>query len=622
MQIQFNDDHSRIYFISEQATEYSGLYKFPGLLKEGSNYYIPSKLQLAFNVIHRIQKQFKHISIEKSVLDFINSNFKLKELPPDFKFFTEPMPFQRIALRFQYTVESGGLLLAPGMGKSKVVLDYIALMKFKKSVIVCPKPLLFVWEDEVATHRPDLSIYVVGDLEKERIAYEEEVDGKLVKKYKYVVDREKAWAKELENINKAQVIAINYNKAVTFNDELRAIGFDFIHLDEFLIKDHTTERTKAVTLLSKNIPYRCGGSGTLINNTPLDMFAPVRYLEPSLVGGNFNHFQDRYTVRRGPKDSHIKFTVGFKNLDEARSILESCCIVMSKEEWLPLPAKIFHKKFIPMSDEQRRVYDELSRNYMTTFQGSTLEIDNALVMLSKLYQISNGFLYITKEAEGLREILPTLDGDKTEGKAKASKTNRETKYFPEQPKIEALNGLLDNELKSKKAIIWFNMEAEYFLIRDLLEKRGESFLTIRGGEKGTGDKVRLFNKTPSIRWLVCQAKSVNYGITVLGTSIEKLAESDVEALPNVSPTVSDEVFYSINYSLEVFLQQQDRIHRMGQKDICNYWILIANTSVEHSIREAIENKMTIREDMLVDIAKRMKQDSKRSEDFGLEECNI
>jgi SNF2 family DNA or RNA helicase len=282
---------------------------------------------------------------------------------------------------------------------------------------------------------------------------------------------------------------------------------------------------------------------------------------------------------------------------------------MTKAEWLKLPPKTFHRKYIPISEEQRKAYDELSRNYITSIDGSTLEIDNALVMLSKLYQISNGFLYITKEAEGLGDILPLLELDKP--KKKASKANRETKFFPKQPKIQALNSLLDYELKCKKAIIWFNMEAEYILIKDLLERRGDSFLTIKGGESGTGNKVRQFNKTPSIRWLVCQAKSVNYGITVLGTSLEKLEASDIEALPNVSSEVSDEVFYSLNYSLEVFLQQQDRIHRIGQNNECNYWLLIANTSVEHSIKEAIENKMTIREDMLIDIARKLQNiDSK------------
>lgn len=607
MQIRFSKDRDFILFISDKAVEYSGLYKFAGLLKDGTTFYIPAKTHIAFNVITRIRNQFKNVLIEQSVLDFINSEFSLKKLPPDFKYFTKPLPFQDIALRYLYTVGSGGLLLDPGMGKSKVVLDFIALMKFKKTVIVCPKPLIFVWEDEVESHRPDLKVYVVGDLEPEKVVtLVENEKGKMVKKTSYVMDREKAWAKELEKMKDSNVIVINYNKAVTFKEELRSLNFDFIHIDEFLIKDHSTERTKAITSLSDSIPYKCGGSGTLINNSVLDMFAPVRYLEKCLVGGNFSHFQDRYAVRKGPKDSHVKFTVGFKNIPEARSILESCCIVMTKAEWLKLPDKTFHRKYVQISDDQRRVYDELSRNYITTFQGSSLEIDNALVMLSKLYQISNGFLYITKEAEGLDDILPANDGP-IKTKKKPNKASRETKFFSEQPKIQALNALLDNELKFKKSIIWFNMEAEYTLIKKLLENRGDSFLTIKGGETGTGAKVRLFNKTPSIRWLVCQAKSVNYGITVLGTSLEKLESSDVEVLPNVSTEVSDEVFYSINYSLEVFLQQQDRIHRIGQNNKCNYWLLLANTSVEHSIKEAIDNKMTIREDMLIDIAHKLKE---------------
>ncbi|EJD67193.1 hypothetical protein BB65665_12657, partial [Bacillus sp. 916] len=72
---------------------------------------------------------------------------------------------------------------------------------------------------------------------------------------------------EYEGIKNSQVTIINYNKAVTFREELKGMGFEFIHLDEFLIKDPSTDRTKEITQLGYAIPHRCGGSGTLINNS-------------------------------------------------------------------------------------------------------------------------------------------------------------------------------------------------------------------------------------------------------------------------------------------------------------------------------------------------------------------
>lgn len=574
MLIKFNTLRNRVLFIHENGYEYKGLMDFPAFLKEGPHHYLPAKAHIVFNVVSRIQTAFKKISIDKDVYDFMSAEMKLLPLPGDFKFLTKPLPFQEIALRYMYTVGSGGLLLDPGMGKSKVTLDFIALMKFKKTLLICPKPLLFVWEDEVATHRKDLTIHVVETTD---------------------------WAEEWEKGKDKNIFCMNYSKAAMLKDEIKKQKFDFIHLDEFLIKDPSTIRTQSITEISKGIPHRCGGSGTLINNSILDVFAPIRYLEPGLVGWNYNNFKNRHTIRN-PRD--LKMVVGYTKAAEARSVLESCCIVMTKEEWLKLPPKNVHDIYVNLSEEQRAFYKSLQSNYIAQIDDMYVEIDNALVMMSKLYQVSNGFVYISeKDDEELDELLADVT------KKKKKKTNRKTIFFKEQPKINALLKLIGpgGRAHGKRSIIWFNMEAEFQLISQALEKEGYKFLTIKGGDKNIGKKVREFNMNPNYDFLVCQAKSVNYGITVLGTTMEKLEDADFEIFPGISPEVHTEIFYSCNFSLEVYLQQQDRIHRIGQTKDCDYYRIFANTSVDQKVRTALDDKLFIRKDMLVDIAEKLKE---------------
>jgi SNF2 family DNA or RNA helicase len=581
MQIKFNVPHDRILFIHQDGYEYKNLMNFPALLKEGPIFYVPAKVHIAYNVITRIQSAnniFRRVAVDKAVLDFMNQPMALKALPQSFKYHTKPLDFQEIALRYIYTVGSGGLLLDPGMGKTKVTLDYISLMKFERSFIVCPKPLLFVWQDEVIKHRPDLTIHVVESTD---------------------------WDKEWELAKDKNIVCMNYSKATMLKDQLKRIKIDFLHLDEFLIKDPTTVRTQSITDLSKGIPYKCGGSGTLINNSILDVFAPVRFLEPSLVGGNYTNFLNRHTVKN-PRD--LKMIVAHTKSEEARSILESCCIVMTKEEWLKdLPQKTFKDIYVNLGDDQRKFYSDLSRNYIASIDNMYVEVDNALVMMSKLYQVSNGFVYISeKTEEDSEEVLDLMAGD-TKKKKKASP--RHTRFFKSQPKIDALLNLINGEAKNKRAIIWFNFSAEYDLISDALTKDGFTFSTIKGGDKAIGKKVREFNADPKIQYLLCQAKSVNYGITVLGTTMEKLENSDFEIFPDISPEVHTQVFYSCNFSLEVYLQQQDRIHRIGQTKECNYYRIFANTPVDQKIRTALDDKMHIRKEMLVDIAEKLKEDT-------------
>jgi len=572
MLVQFNTTKTRVLFSHEDAQEYKFLHRFPGFIKDGPYFYAPAKSQVVHNLYHRLKRSKKKLRVSQEVLDFMEAPFVLKAIPEDFNYFTTPMNFQEIALRYLYTVGSGGILLDPGMGKSKVILDYIALMGFKKALIVCPLPLLFVWEDEIHIHRPDLTFHTVNSTD---------------------------WAAEKAGIAGAQ-------------DQLKTAGFEFMHLDEFLIKDPSTERTKALTDLSYSIPYRAGGSGTLVNNSVKDVFAPVRYLEPALVGRSSKDFIDRFAVKvlpragEKPRPSQI---VAFKGVDECRSILESCCIVMTKEKWMTLPPKHFHDIYVPLNDEQREAYWSLSRNYIANIQGTLVEIDNALVKLSKLYQISNGFIYHTppgEESETENEVDELLAEDP---KKKPKKLKRETIFFENGAKIQALRKLVCETIPGRRAIVWFNMSAEFTLIKEMLEREGKTFLSIRGGEKGTGAKVRKFNTDPSIDYLVCQAKSVNYGITVLGTTREKLEDANFEMFPGISPEVHTEIFYSMNFSLEVYLQQQDRIHRLGQTHPCDYYRLFASTPVEKKIREAIGEKLNIRRDVLVDIAEKIQKEA-------------
>lgn len=580
MLIKFSQTKSHVLFLHENSKEATALRDFPAFEKIENFYTCPSSLPIVFNLVNRVKFYFKNVKISPEVETWLETDFKLRTLPESFKFFTKPLDFQEIALRFIYTHGSAGLLLDPGMGKSKIVLDYIVLKGFKRSVIVCPAALLFVWEDEIQKHRPDLTGYVVKSTN---------------------------WEDELPGILKADVVIINYNKMVILKHRLKELKADFFHLDEFLIKDRTTSRSLSALEIGKGIPYRCGGSGTLINNTPLDAFNPIRFLQPSLTGWNFMNFMAKFTITKqarmpeGAVGKPRTVVVGYKGKNEIRSMLSTCCIVMTKEEWLKLPPKHFHDIYVPLSPEQEEVYESLSKNYYAEIGGREVLIDNPLVMLSKLYQIAQGFIYVAKE-EPEELLLNELLCEETKKKAYKPKPV-DWVFFKEQPKIKALRALLTETLLGKKAIIWFNLNAELKLIEELLKQLGHEYLVIKGGEKKIGEKVRQFNKSTTIPWLVCQSKSVNYGITVLGSSREALEEEGVEIMPDLDPSVCNQIFYSINFSLEVFLQQQDRIHRLGQVHDCHYYRLFSICPVEHKLKKAIEDKVTLKEEMLIDFAK-------------------
>lgn len=586
MRIAFDRDKTSVIFAHEDGKEYKFLHDFPALLKGPLYFYAPKKQGVVHNVISRIKLHFKgKVKVDEDVHNWLSVPKKLLVLPDTFKYHTNPHEAQDIALRFMYTFGSGGLLLDPGMGKSKVVLDYIWLKQFKKTVIICPLPLCFVWEDEIEKHRPELNFYVVKTTD---------------------------WEKESPNLN-TDVVIINYNKAVLFEKQLAKQGFEFVHLDEGLIKDPSSLRTQSLTALARDIPFKCLGSGTLINNSIMDAYCPTRFLEPALVGYSYKNFLDHHAVRYKSKTAaQPPRIVGFKYANEAKSILQTCCIVMKKEEWLKnLPGKDFEDVYVQPSDFQRKLYKDLSSNYIAQVGDEWIEVDNPLVMMSKLYQISQGFIHNNYEENDTGDLLGIVKLGKKNTYPKKKKKGRSTVRFEDQPKLDALEKIIRTKVQKNRAIIWFNLTEEYELIKDRLEKMGIKYLVIRGGEKDTGGKVRLFNKDNSYQFLLAQAKSVNYGITVLGHSKEDDTEDENADIagtyaPEFDPEVFTQIFYSVSFSSEVYSQQQDRIHRFGQKHTCKYYRIFCNTPIEHKIRVALEDKLLLRNEMLVDIAESLR----------------
>lgn len=618
MRIQINNTLRRLDVIPDSVADSRFLAVFAGFEKDPTKdvYFAPLKVPVVQSLLRRIKKKYtKDIIASREVLALRDSEFKLKEIPKSFKYITTPLLHQEIALRYLYTSRGGGLLLDPGLGKTKIVLDYIKLMRFKKSLIVCPKALLFVWEEEVAKHRPDLKIHVRVSLTWDRQLHTINQNIKnnpkgsvrhrtnIAARTSITNKREKDLRLEAE----ADVVVINYDKAVQgqlyVQDHLKP---DFLAIDEGLVKDPTTNRTKALTAIAKRVSSVVIMSGTLVNNTPLDVYSPVRILEPSLVGSGFKKFQDRYChmcVRKGPGGKILgRFVGSFRDVDEVREILEATSIIMSKEEWLDLPSKKFITVPVPMSMEQETAYYDLAHNYITKIGDEYLEVDSPLTALCKLTQISNGFVYTQGDTSGEELMLTKAPSLKVGGNTPLP---RVTYYFESQPKVEALRTLIEETLPTRRFILWYNMTAEYGLISSLLDEMGVSYQTIKGGEKRTGDKVKDFNANPETQVLVCQAKSVNYGITVLGTTLDALEKSSVEVLPDFDPEIYTEVFYSLNYSLELFIQQQDRIHRIGQTHDVEYYLLTSDNPTDNGVTERLEAKKEVRKAILVDVVSKL-----------------
>lgn len=613
---------TRIVITPSTFKEEKRLKEFPALYKST----MPLDPVIVDFVSARLKKYSPlGIGTTKQVLDKLAEARALKAqevtLHPAFHFHTEPLHHQRLALMQAIARGNLGLLLDPGLGKTKVVLDYIYHTKlvmgqqYLKSLIICPKALVSTWYKEALKHRPELKVRVVDSVShRDSIAYLTEKieskawdDGKTRWAYRQIEKLKKELAVENKLMAEADVIVLNYSKAVKAEARLCAAKWSVCAVDEALIKDPTTERTKAVIKIGRSAASRLLLSGTLINQGPQDVFAPVQFLEPSIFGSSFYNFNKHYGVYASNKEKSADFLVGYRRdaREEIRKGLELVSLVMSKDEWLPdLPKKAPPVYFdTDLVGEQLRCYQELARNYITTLpNGETIEVDNPLSCLCKLQQISNGFVYYEELPDDFVDLGLHKDKDRT------PKGPRKTYFFEYNGKNESLKAFLTNpEFSTRRFVLWYNMGGELAQIEKVLTDLKIAHVLVNGATKDSGAIVDEFNQDPSIRVFVAQAKSVNYGVTLLGTDLESL-----DSMPELDAEVFTEFFYSVNFSLEVFLQQMDRVHRIGVKCSPEYYFARANCSIEGRTYEKLFEKQLIRKEFLIDVIHQIRQVSQQA----------
>jgi SNF2 family DNA or RNA helicase len=544
-----------IRFNPDNLKELSLLDNFPGTL----NGICPFDPDVLNDLVARIKSSNIKVYTKDLRVKQLAGTRRDESLPPSFKFHTEPLPFQRRAVEWAAPRNNVGFLLSPGLGKTKVCLDWLHLKQPSKILVCCPSPLRDVWVEEATKHRPEFSPIIVTELA------------------------------QLEELKDAKFLVCSYTIATMREEWFQQWVPEALILDEALIKNPDSQRTKSLSTLSKvgGVKYRALLSGTLINNHEGEVFAPVNFLEPSMFGKSHYLFKKKYFYFSPPDENGKSYPYGVKTdyREELRSSLRAVSIVMRKEQYLSsLPEKAFHLHWVEPSGPQLQRIEELCQ--FSTIDDIPVLSSNPLAILGKLIQLENNFYY--KVQKGNEPILEELLWGETN---KVSKVPRETIYLSppeENPKMRTLAWLAQT-LGAKRGIIWFNFNAELPQIKATLR---DKYLVVDSKTKSASKVVKEFNENPEYRWLVAQARVLNYGFTILGEP----SEDDI--LPEFDPHVSVEIFCSLNFSYEVFMQQQDRIHRIGQVHKCEYHLLLSKSRGDELIEEALRSKKNVQEFML------------------------
>ena len=190
-------------------------------------------------------------------------------------------------------------------------------------------------------------------------------------------------------------------------------------------------------------------------------------------------------------------------MDELNDLLRKFSFRVKKDDCLDLPEKTYQYRYVDMTKEQEKAYQEMKDICMTTTKDTVVTVPNKLAMLGKLHQIVCGHI---------------IDND---GKISYIKNNR-------------MDALLEvTEEVDNKCIVWACYRADLKNIAEQLRKKyGDDSVVEYWGD--TDDKQRKENikafMTGTPKFFVANPATAGFGLNL-----------------QVANTV---IYYSNSYNLE------------------------------------------------------------------------
>ena len=466
-----------------------------------------------------------------------------------YKFKTKPYKHQMTALEKSWNKENFAYFMEMGTGKTKVLIDNLAMLydkgKVDGALIIAPKGVVKTWfEQELPTHLPN-------HIENVTVLWQPNIIKRQQEKLDAILQNETSLHIFIMNVE-----ALSTDKGVSFARKFLSCHNTLMAVDESTtIKNPSAKRTKNIISLGKQAKYRRIMTGSPITKNPLDLYSQCEFLDPWLLDfTSYYAFRNRYAEMKTMhlRGRSIQVVSEFKNLGELSETIKTFSERVLKEDCLDLPPKVFIKRHVSLTPDQKKIYEQMKKAAMAVLNGKVTTTMTVLTQLMRLHQITCGHF--------------TAD----DGSTQSVESNRLN---------ELMNVLEETE---GKAIIWANYQLSVGeIIQRIIKDYGEdSYVHYYGltSQEDRQDNIRKFQTNPNCRFLIGTPQTGGYGITLTQAN-----------------TV---IYYSNGYDLEKRLQSEDRAHRIGQKKTVTYIDLMAEDTVDEKIVKALRNKINIASEVM------------------------
>jgi SNF2 family DNA or RNA helicase len=456
-------------------------------------------------------------------------NFEgIKDYPLPVGFQGQLRPYQKAGynwLRFLNDFHLGGCL-ADDMGLGKTV-QTLALLQAQKekgetgtSLLIMPTTLIYNWEMEAAKFAPGLKILNYTGTQRN---------------------------KDVSRFAKFDVVLTSYGITRLDVEALQAFYFNYIILDESqVIKNPSSNIAKAVLQLKSR--FKLTLTGTPLENTTLDLWSQMTFINPGLLGGQ-TFFKNEYQIPIEKKADENKTR-------KLNAIIKPFLLRRLKSQVATeLPEKVENVHYTNMSTEQEEKYEEAKAFYRHKILD---QIDKEGINNTR-FMILEGLTRLRQLSNHPRMIDPEYKGD--------------------SGKLEDVSHMLENAIIEGHKLLVFSQFVKHLdIVRELLHSKKIPFAYLDGSSNDRKDQVENFNKDPNLKVFLISIKAGGLGLNL---------------------TQADYVFILDPWwNPAVEAQAVDRAHRIGQtKKVFTYKFITRNT-VEEKILQLQKHKLRLSENLI------------------------
>jgi SNF2 family DNA or RNA helicase len=391
-------------------------------------------------------------------------------------------------------------------------------------LIIAPKSLLYNWMSESAKFCPALKTALYSGLNRQKM---------------------------VSTFGKLDLVVMSYGTMRNDVEVLRNYRFNCIVLDESqAIKNPSSQTSRALLKLQSR--SRIALTGTPIENTLLDIWSQMNFLNPGLLG-SYTYFEKQF-IRPIEKGANPQKT------EELRKLIDPFVLRRTKKQVMKeLPPKIEKVHFCEMSAEQAELYESVKNQYRNEILNHVTELG---ISKSRL-KIFNGLMHLRQIA-----LNPTL---------------KDVNYEGGSGKDDEIMRMLLRAVANGHKVLFFSQFVGYLKVfEDMFEQQGVEYCYLDGSmdEKERQAQIDLFQNDDKKRVFLLSLRAGNSGLNL---------------------TAADYVFLADPWWNPFTMKQaEDRAHRIGQdKPVFSYKFITKDT-IEEKILALQAKKAALAESVIPD----------------------